>query len=50
MKRILSVFTIFAVVAFSTEMFAQTIGVIRGKVTDAVTNEPVPFANVVLQG
>jgi len=50
MKRIFSVFTIFAVVAFSTEMFAQSIGVIRGKVTDAVTNDPVPFANVVLQG
>lgn len=50
MKRILSVFTILVVIALSGELFAQSLGAIRGKVTDAVTNDPIPFANVVLQG
>jgi outer membrane receptor for ferrienterochelin and colicin len=34
---------------FSLHIYAQT-GIVEGKVTDASSNEPIPFANVVLQG
>ncbi|TNF27398.1 MAG: TonB-dependent receptor [Bacteroidetes bacterium] len=36
-------------VLLSTNSWAQT-GVVEGKVTDASTNEAIPFANVILQG
>ena len=29
---------------------AQSLGIIRGRVNDEQTNEPIPFSNVILQG
>ena len=45
MRPILIAFLIFS----SLATFAQT-GIVEGRVTDANSNEPIPFANVVLQG
>lgn len=36
--------------SFSMDFSGQTVGMIRGKVSDAITNDPIPFANVILQG
>lgn len=42
-------FLLFLFLFFSKFLFSQT-GIIRGKVLDAISNEPVPFAGIVLQG
>ncbi|MCB9275586.1 MAG: TonB-dependent receptor [Lewinellaceae bacterium] len=34
---------------FGVSLFSQT-GIVKGKITDALTNEPIPFANVLLLG
>ncbi len=48
MNRFFFIFTLFALL-FLQQANAQT-GIIRGKVTDAATNEPIPFAIVSLEG
>lgn len=35
---------------FLNDVAAQSEGIIRGRINDQQTNEPIPFANVVLQG
>ena len=40
----------FSLCSVSTMLWSQAEGVIRGRVNDERTNEPIPFANVVLQG
>lgn len=45
MRAILTAFAL-----LSTLNVLAQIGIVEGKVTDANTNEPIPFANVVLQG
>ena len=39
-----------ALLVVAGHSFAQSLGVIRGRVNDEQTNDPIPFANVVLQG
>ncbi|MCH1585004.1 MAG: carboxypeptidase-like regulatory domain-containing protein, partial [Flavobacteriales bacterium] len=39
---------VFFIVTGACELNAQ--GIIRGRVNDAQTNDPIPFANVVVQG
>ncbi len=46
MKAILSVL----VVLFSFTAFGQSKGTVTGKIIDETTSEPVPFANVVIEG
>ena len=42
------IYLIFALAVFSTASFAQT-GTLKGVVTDAMTGEAIPFANVVIE-
>jgi hypothetical protein len=44
-----SIYTILFFLLTSTLLYAQN-GVVRGKVLDATTNEPLPFVNVVVAG
>lgn len=49
-KRFLSLFTaLFCFITCPYFVFAQN-GAIKGRVYDAVSNQPIPFANVTLQG
>ncbi|MDA3860599.1 MAG: carboxypeptidase-like regulatory domain-containing protein, partial [Melioribacteraceae bacterium] len=34
----------------TTSLFAGTTGKISGRITDATTGEPLPFANIILMG
>ncbi len=40
---------LFFALLLSTTVWAQT-GIVQGRISDANTNEPIPFANVILQG
>jgi len=42
-------FTIISAVVFGVVLFAQSAGTLQGKITDAVTKETIPFANVVIE-
>ena len=46
-KFLLSAFVFIILSGFTS---AQTSGKITGKITDATTGEPIPFANVVVEG
>jgi hypothetical protein len=35
---------------FQSQVFSQNIGVIKGKVRNAISNETIPFANIIIQG
>ncbi|HWP81431.1 MAG TPA: TonB-dependent receptor [Bacteroidota bacterium] len=41
---------LFAIVLFSDAMMGQTNGSVSGKVTDAETQDPLPFVNIVVKG
>ena len=43
------ILTLCTILLFGAMLNAQT-GVIKGKVTDAINNEPIPFANVLVEG
>ncbi|MCH7401591.1 carboxypeptidase-like regulatory domain-containing protein [Belliella kenyensis] len=43
------IFTLFSIFVFNSLLYAQG-GVIQGKVTNSVNNDPIPFANVVITG
>ncbi|WP_194975549.1 outer membrane beta-barrel family protein [Aquiflexum lacus] len=47
MKSVLSYLSILIFILFGTESFAQT-HIIKGKVTDATSNQPMEFANIAL--
>ena len=47
MKKI---FLLFAFIVLGGYVFAQTSGKISGKITDVSTGEPIPFANVIIEG
>lgn len=47
MKSFVSALIFFIV--FTTPLYSQT-GIIRGKISDAVSKEIIPFANIILQG
>lgn len=50
-KKIVSLhFVCTFLILFSSNSFSQTTGTIRGKVLDAATKEPLPFANIVVKG
>ena len=42
------IYSIVALVCFSTLAFAQT-GTLKGVISDLMTGEPIPFANVVIE-
>ncbi len=41
--------SIVAVLAFSTVAFSQS-GTLKGTIKDKSTNEPIPFANIIIEG
>ena len=43
------ILTLCTILLFGAMLNAQT-GIIKGKVTDAINNEPIPFANVLVEG
>jgi hypothetical protein len=48
--RIRLIFSALAFLGLALPMSAQQLGSIRGSITDEATNEPIPFATIVLEG
>jgi len=48
-KMTTKILNILIIMAFSVSLYAQN-GIIEGKVMDKITNEPLPFANIVIDG
>ena len=50
MKKIIPFFTIICILLISVSVYGGTTGKIAGRITDAETGEPLPGANIQLEG